>query len=145
MNDTRCFADYNRDKDRVTIEETFANLIDLVKSLDEEQRRATREALSEDELALFDLLNKERLSKTQRERIKQASKSLIKSIRTLIAPLEHWTEKEQTQAEVEVFILDHVYDVLPTPPYSDEDKDVIAKQVYQHVWEQSASGGFAQS
>lgn len=33
-------ADYNKEKDRVTIEETFARLVDLAKSLDEEQKRA---------------------------------------------------------------------------------------------------------
>ena len=32
-------ADYNRDKDRVTIEETFAKLVDLVSGLDVEGRR----------------------------------------------------------------------------------------------------------
>jgi Domain of unknown function (DUF3387) len=52
-------ADYNREKDRTTIEETFRRLIELVNSLDEEQKRATREGLREDELALFDLLLKE--------------------------------------------------------------------------------------
>ena len=36
-------ADYNRDKDRITIEETFAQVIDLINSLDAEQRRAVVE------------------------------------------------------------------------------------------------------
>ena len=70
-------ADYNREKDRTTIEETFRRLVDLVHSLDEEQTRAAREGLSEDELALFDLLKKEGLSKAERERVKQASRDLL--------------------------------------------------------------------
>ena len=45
----------------------------------------------------------------EREQIKQASHELLTELQRLIAPLEQWTEKEQTQAEVEVFILDHVY------------------------------------
>jgi hypothetical protein len=45
----------NRKKDRTTIEETIRRLIQLVNSLDEEQKRAAKEGLSEDELALFDL------------------------------------------------------------------------------------------
>ena len=56
-------ADYNREKDRTTIEETFRRLIELVNSLDEEQKRAAREGLSEDELALFDLLQKDGLAR----------------------------------------------------------------------------------
>jgi len=55
-------AEYNHDKDQASIELTFALLLDLEKSLDEEQRRAARENLSEEELALFDLLRKENLS-----------------------------------------------------------------------------------
>jgi type I restriction enzyme R subunit len=138
-------AEYNSDKDRVTIEETFAKLVDLAKSLDEEQRRAAEEGLGEDELALFDLLKKDKLGKGERERLKQASRSLLESLRKLIAPMERWWEKEQTQAEVEVFILDHIYQVLPTPPYLDADKEIVAKQVYQHVWQQSASGVYVHS
>ena len=44
------------DKDRVTIEDTFAKLVDLVTGLDAEGRRAAEEGLSEDEYALFCLL-----------------------------------------------------------------------------------------
>jgi type I restriction enzyme R subunit len=133
-------ADYNREKDRVTIEETFAKLVELAKSLDKEQHRAAEEGLSEDELALFDLLKKDNLSKADRERVKLASRSLLESVRKLIAPLERWTEKEQTQAEVEVSILDHVFEELPTPPFTADEKQLVAKRVYQHIWQQSAAG-----
>lgn len=129
-------ADYNREKDRVTIEDTFAKLVDLANRLDAEQRRATEEGLSEDELALFDLLSKATLTKTDRERVKQASRSLLASIQELIAPLERWTDKEQTQAEVETFILDHVFLNLPSPPFTDEEKQRLARQVYEHIWQQ---------
>jgi type I restriction enzyme R subunit len=134
-------ADYNREKDRVTIEETFAKLVNLANSLDAEQRRAAEEGLNEDELALFDLLKKPELSKVDRERVKQASRSLLASIRDLIAPLERWTEKEQTQAEVEIFILDRLFAVLPTPPFTPEDKQAVAKRVYEHIWQQSSNPG----
>jgi type I site-specific restriction-modification system R (restriction) subunit len=50
--------DYNREKDRTTIEDTFRRLVELVQSLDEEQARAARENLSEEELALFDKLKR---------------------------------------------------------------------------------------
>ena len=64
-------------------------------------------------------------------------------VQKLIAPLAQWTEKEQTQAEVEVFILDHVYQALPDPPYTEDDKRAVAALVYRHVWQQSAAGLFA--
>jgi len=54
---TEIVANYNSEKDRVTIEETFAQLADLLSTLNAEQRRAAEEELTEDELAIFDLLN----------------------------------------------------------------------------------------
>jgi type I restriction enzyme R subunit len=81
-------ADYNREKDRTTIEETFRRLVELVNSLDEEQKRATREGLREDELALFDLLQKEGIDKATRERVKQASRELLAAIKARLAELD---------------------------------------------------------
>jgi type I restriction enzyme R subunit len=138
-------ADYNREKDRVTLEETFEKLVDFMASMDAEQQRAAEEGLSEDELALFDLLKKPVLSKAARERVKLASKSLLEAVKNLIAPLERWTEKEQTKALVESEILDHLFQVLPNPPFSDDEKQAVAKKVYEHVWQQSAAGHFASS
>ena len=135
-------ADYNREKDRATIEETFAKLLELAGMLDAEQQRAVEEGLTEQELALFDLLQKDNISKADRERLKLASRDLLDSLYKLILPLEHWTEKEQTQAEVEVFILDQLYQALPTPPFTDAEKQQIAHNVYQHIWQQSANGQF---
>ena len=66
-------ADYNKDKDRISIEETFAHLMDFMKSLDDEQRRAEKEGLTEEDLALFDLFQKTRPSQKDRECLKLAS------------------------------------------------------------------------
>ena len=136
-------ADYNHDKDRVTIEETFARLTDLIGSLDAEAHRAAEEGLSEEEYAMFQLLQKENTSKADRERVKLASRSLYDALCKLLAQRARWTEKEQTQAEVEIFILDNVYTLLPNPPFTDEEREASAKQVYQHVWQQDSSGHFA--
>lgn len=134
-------AAYNLDKDRATIEEIFAQLMALSKSMDDEQRRAVREGLSESELAIFDLMQKTTLAATERERIKQSSRELLAELLRIIAPLDQWTEKEQTRAEVESVILDRVF-LLPEPPYTAADKDSMAKMLYEHVWQQSMSGAF---
>ena len=135
-------ADYNRDKDRVTVEETFARLANFMSGLDAEDHRAAEEGLSEDEYALFCLLQKENITKADREKVKLASRSLLDAVSKLIAQRERWTEKEQTQADVEVLILDHLFSALPSPPFTEAEKQAMAKQVYQHVWQQSASGHF---
>jgi type I restriction enzyme R subunit len=138
-------ADYNREKDRTTIEETFRRLVELVNSLDEEQKRATKEGLREDELALFDLLQKDGLDKTARERVKQASRELLASIKARLAELDRFWEKEQTKADVEVFILDKVFATLPTPPFTPEEKKLVAENVYAHVWQQAMNSEFART
>lgn len=116
-----------------------------MKSLDEEQKRATKEGVGEDELALFDLLLKDNLDKTSRERVKQASRDLLASIKTRLADLDRFWEKEQTKADVEVFILDEVFASLPSPPFTPDEKKALAASVYAHVWQQAVNGGFAQA
>ena len=138
-------AGYNREKDRVTIEETFRRLTELMHELDEEQRRAIEEELSEDELALFDLLKKDNLAKADREQVKQASRDLLKSIEARLATLDRFWEKEETKADVEVLILDRVFASLPTPPFTDDEKKAVAADVYTHIWQQAITGGFAKA
>jgi type I restriction enzyme, R subunit len=135
-------ANYNREKDRATVEETFAQLLDLANSLDAEQRRAAEEGLSEDELALFDLLHQAHISKADRERLRQAGKGLIAAWQELLKPMENWTQKEQTQAEVKVFILDRLFETLSNPPYSAAETQAAADRLYEYVWQRSADGSF---
>ena len=134
-------ADYNREKDRVTVEETFTRLLDLAHSLDGEQQHAAQEGLSENELALFDLLYQPRLSQVDRERLKQASKDLLAGLQERLKSMENWTQKEQTQANVRVLILDRLYETLPNPPYAAaDDIQAAANRIYEYVWQRSADG-----
>jgi type I site-specific restriction-modification system R (restriction) subunit len=133
-------AAYNREKDRATVEETFVQLVGFAATLDAEQRRAAEEGLSESELALFDLLFKETISKSDRERLKQASRSLLVSLRELLRPMHDWTQNAATQAEVKVFILDRLWAALPRPPFTDADMDAVAGRVYEYVWQRGMSG-----
>ena len=136
-------ADYNREKDRVTVEETFGELTELMYELDAEQKRAVEEGLNEDELAIFDMLRKDDLGRTDRERVKQASRDLLTAIKARLAELDRFWEKEQTKAEMKVFILDEVFVSLPTPTFTSEEKTTIASNVYDHVWQQALSREFA--
>ena len=133
-------ADYNREKDRTTVEETFTQLVAFSGSLDNEQRRAAEEGLSDEELALFDLLFKDSISKADRERLKQASRALLASLRELLRPMQAWTQKTATQAAVRVFVLDNLYRALPRPPFTEVETENIAERVYDYVWQRSASG-----
>ncbi|HEU4455721.1 MAG TPA: HsdR family type I site-specific deoxyribonuclease, partial [Longimicrobium sp.] len=133
-------ADYNREKDRSTVEATFAQLLALAAALDAEQRRAVEEGLSESELALFDLLTRTDISKADRERLKQASRSLLASLRELLEPIHDWTQNTSTQAEVKVFVLDSLWESLPRPPFTDQETEEIAERVYDFLWQRRAAG-----
>lgn len=130
-------ADYNREKDRATVEETFANVIKLVSEMDEELQRHVREGLSEEELTMFDMLLKEDISKADRERLKQASKGLLASIKEHLVSMPTWTKNAATQADVQMFILDHLYTSLPRPPFSDEELELLAGKLYGFMFQQS--------
>ena len=138
-------ADYNREKDRVTIEETFRRLTELIGELDAEQKRAVEEGLNEEELALFDLMKKGDLARAERERLKQMSRDLLVAIKARLSELNRFWEKEQTKAEVEVLILNEVHRGLPTPPFTLDEKRAVASNVYTHVWQQAVSGEFARA
>ena len=101
--------------------------------------------LSPPTLALFDLLQKDGLDKTSRERVKEASRELLAAIKTQLAELDRYWEKEQTKADVEVFILDKIFAGLPTPPFTPEEKKLVAENVYAHVWQQAINGEFARA
>jgi type I restriction enzyme R subunit len=133
-------ADYNREKNRATVEQTFAALVALAESLNQEQRRAVELGLTDKELAFFDLLYRENISKADRERLKQASKSLLASLQQLLAPMGHWTRNAQTQAEVQASILDWLFESLSRPPFTEADTESLASRVYEYVWQQSEAG-----
>jgi type I restriction enzyme R subunit len=133
-------ADYNREKDRVAIEETFTRLLDLADSLDAEQRRVAEEGLNDTEYALFQMLFKDNINKADRERLKQASRSLLKSLGELLKPMPTWTENASTQAEVQMFILDTLWAKLPRPPFNEEETESLAGRIYNYVWQQSTGG-----
>ena len=121
----------------------FADLAELATRLDAEQKRAAQEGLTEDELALFDLLFRDDISKVDRERLKQASKSLLASLHDLLQAMPNWTKNSTTEAEVKVLIIDNLWQSLPRPPYSDQEAETLAERVYDYVWGQSAAGELA--
>ncbi len=61
-------------------------------------------------------------------------------IQARLAELDRFWEKEQTKADVELFILDTVFARLPTPPFSVAEKENLATDVYAYVWQQAVSG-----
>ena len=56
--------EYNSEQDRVNIEKTFMELMDLANSMNEEEQRYVREGFSSDEeLSMYDMIFEENLCK----------------------------------------------------------------------------------
>ncbi len=78
----RIINDYNQETDRVTIEQTFEELLRLVQTLSEEDSRAVREGLTEEYLAIYDRLCEKRTTSVLKREI-GLSKSPKRSSRRL--------------------------------------------------------------
>jgi type I restriction enzyme, R subunit len=99
------------------VEAFFEALTALVATMEEEERRAAREGLSEDELAVFDLLTKPKpkLSKTQEVAVKKVARELLEKLQDQLAVAE-WQTKQQTRAAVQSTIR-FTLNELPEEPY----------------------------
>ncbi|MCF8474598.1 MAG: type I restriction endonuclease subunit R [Emcibacter sp.] len=103
-------ADYNSEKDRVTIEKTFEALLKITEDLNEEEKRAVKEGLDEESLALFDLLLKPDLEKQDIKRIKKVAEGLYKTLQAEIARVQDFFAKEATRDDIKVRIKDYLWD-----------------------------------
>ena len=126
--------EYNSEQDRATIEKTFMDLMNLAGSLNEEDQRYIREGLSSDEeLSMYDLLFKEGLSKTDIKKIKEVAASLLQKVKSKISELDHWTDKQETKAEVDSLIRDILWSELPNS-YGDESLREYRRRIYEYVY-----------
>jgi type I restriction enzyme R subunit len=130
-------ADYNREKDRLTIEQTFKALLKFVEELDEEESRAMREGLDEESLAFFDLLRKPDLNASAIKRIKKVSVELLETLKAEKLKIDHWRDKEATCDAVRIAIRDFLWSEdtgLPADSYTEEEVSIKSEDVFRHVY-----------
>jgi type I restriction enzyme R subunit len=128
---------YNREKDRPTIEATFEALLRFLADLDNEARRGLREGLSEEHLAVFDMLvDGKEMTRAERERVKQVARELLDALKAEKLRIEQWAEKEATKAEVRTFINEWLWSDQRGLPlsYSQPEITVRAERVYTFVF-----------
>ena len=130
-------AEYNREKDRATIEKTFEELLRFTGGLSEEDRRAMREGLDEESLAIFDLLKKKELSPLEIKRIKAVSVDLLEELKAEKLRVDHWRDKEATRDAVRIAIRDFLWSDetgLPVDSYGEVEVHNKAEEVFVHVF-----------
>ena len=85
---------YNRGKDYKSIKEIFDELIVLLADLSEENKRAAKENLEEDELFVFDMLcSNKKISDKEKSDIKDAAKKLLERLKNNEFRVNQWAEK----------------------------------------------------
>ena len=118
-----------------TTEELFKKLVDFARELSEEEQRGIREGLTEEELAIFDILTKPDMTLTskQEKQVKQAAKGLLETLKREKLGLD-WRKRAQTRAQVLLVIEDILDRELPEV-YDEKKYQEKCEYVYQHVYD----------
>ena len=127
--------EYNGEQDRAMIERVFEELLKLSRELDEEKKRYIREGFDNvEELAMYDLLFSDNLSKDDIKKLKAVSVDLLNKLKEQIRKLDHWTDTEETQAVVAIIIRATLWAELPEDCMSNFDtyRDKVYKYMYDY-------------
>jgi type I restriction enzyme R subunit len=123
----------------INIEVFFDKLLVFAKKLNEEEKRGISENLSEEELAIFDLLYKPDLTDEERRQVKLAAKNLLNVLRGEKLVLD-WRKRQQTRADVLLTIRTILDKELPrsyTPDLFQQKCDFL----YQHIYDSYYGAG----
>ena len=124
----------------VANQQSLDELIQFMSQLTEEQQRAKREGLTEQELEVYDMLLKPRLTKAEEIQVKNAAKDLLTKLRerkAVLFPLRWYKDTQKTKALYE-FIGDELNRTLP----ESYDKIVFAEKkdkIYMKLYEKGDS------
>ena len=124
------------------LEAFFKELMHFAQNLTQEEQRATRENLSEEELAIFDLLTQPEPELTEKEKdeVKKVAKDMLAKLKAEKLVLD-WKLKTRTKADVERTIRDF-YIRLPGA-YTPELKKEKRAKTYAHIYENYFGAGLS--
>jgi type I restriction enzyme R subunit len=122
------------------VAETFQKLKDFIRALEEEEARAAREGLSQDELAIFDVLTRPepKLTKAQAIAVKKVAQELLTKLQEAVKVL-HWRNRQQPRSFVRSTI-EIVLNTLPDEPYPKDLWDEKVEATWQFVLSRYATG-----
>jgi type I restriction enzyme R subunit len=119
-------------------ENYFDELVKFTEGLKDEEERAAREGLSEDELEIFDILKKEKMTKDEAQKVKLAARSLLQRLingkpKVLV---QDWYKDSQTQEKVKTAV-EKVLDKTLPESYDKELFQIKRDSVYDLIYEYS--------
>ncbi|WP_313559003.1 type I restriction endonuclease subunit R [Ruminiclostridium cellobioparum] len=135
----KMIEEYNSGSKNVDI--IYKNLVDFAEALSEEQKRHMQENLSEEELALFDILLKPEmdLSEKDRQEVKKTARQLLERLKKEKLVLD-WRKKQQARAEV-LYTIETVLDQDLPRSYSTDVYRKKCELVYQHIYDNYYGAG----
>jgi type I restriction enzyme R subunit len=125
----------------LSIEQLFAELVTFTKDLNDEEQRHLREQISEEELAVFDILTRPGpdLTPQETEAIKKVCKDLLAKLKTEKLVLA-WRTKRTTRAAVQLEIAKMLDTGLPEK-YTIDLYEQKCGVLFQHVLEKYPERG----
>jgi type I restriction enzyme R subunit len=125
----------------LSIEQLFAELVTFTKDLNDEEQRHLREQISEEELAVFDILTRPGpdLTPQESEAIKKVCKDLLAKLKTEKLVLA-WRTKRTTRAAVKVEI-EKMLDAGLPEKYTVDLYESKCGALFQHVLEKYPESG----
>ena len=119
----------------IGVEDYVEGLFNFAGELHQEDQRASNEAFSEEELAVFDLLTQRepQLTLAERNEVKTAVKKLLETLKQEKLVLD-WRKRTQSKAEVKETVRKVLDDELPQP-YTLELFNQKSEAVYQHIYD----------
>jgi type I restriction enzyme R subunit len=116
------------------VEQVYKELINLAQDLNEEERRHIKEELTEEELAIFDILMKPapEMSTKERNQVKRIAKDLLETLKREKFSLD-WRKRQQSRASVRQAI-EMKLDELPTV-FIKAMYEQKCNLVWQHVYD----------
>ena len=125
--------EYNQEQNRVNIEQTFEELMQLSQQLTEEEKRYIREGFENDEqLSMYDVLMKEDLSKEDIKKLKKVAVDLLAKIKDMMESMSNPFDNPTAKATIIITIRDTLWRDLPES-YSDESINYYKDAVYNYV------------
>ena len=118
----------------------YKDLLEFAESLNEEQRRHVQEKLTEEELALFDVLIKPEmaLAPKEQQQVKKTARQLLTTLKEKL--VLDWRKKQQARAEV-LFTIEKVLDDDLPRTYTTELYRRKCELVYQHIFDNYYGNG----
>jgi type I restriction enzyme R subunit len=122
------------------VEALFAELVKFARALTEEEKRGVAEGLTEEELALFDILTKPEptLTKAEEGEAKKICRELLVTLKREKLILD-WREKQQARAGV-IQTIKLGLRRLP-PPFTREVREEKQARAYAHVYDHYFGAG----